>query len=131
MANLKIPMEGKIEIELSEEAKDILLRFISVVESMQLPKIECNLDLDTQKKLLDELDEPLSDTIDEATEDAAVYDKIESILAQKNMSRRQLAKAIDVPPTTLQSAFEKKSNISVGRLKKICAFLNVRIDEVL
>lgn len=32
MANLKIPMEGKIEIELSEEAKDILLRFISAAE---------------------------------------------------------------------------------------------------
>nr|DAT48939.1 MAG TPA: hypothetical protein [Caudoviricetes sp.] len=35
MANLKIPMEGKIEIELSEEAKDILLRFISAVELLQ------------------------------------------------------------------------------------------------
>ena len=69
MANLKIPMEGKIEIELSEEAKDILLRFISAVESMQLPKIERNLDLEAQKKLLDELAEPLPDTIDEAIDE--------------------------------------------------------------
>ena len=115
MANLKIPMEGKIEIELSEEAKDILLRFISAVESMQPPTIEFN--QDAQKKLLDELAEPLPDTIDEAAENMAVY--------------RKLAKAIDVPPTTLQSAFEKKSNLSIGRLKKICAFLNVQIDELL
>lgn len=129
MANLKIPMEGKIEIELSEEAKDILLRFISAVESMQPPTIEFN--QDAQKKLLDELAEPLPDTIDEAAENMAVYDKIDEFLAQKNMSRRQLAKAIDVPPTTLQSAFEKKSNLSIGRLKKICAFLNVQIDELL
>ena len=131
MASLKIPMERKIEIELSEEAKDILLRFISAVESMQPPTIECNLDLEAQKKLLDELAKPLPDNIDESTEDAAVYDKIDSILSQKCMSRRQLAKAIGVPPTTLQSAFEKKSNISVGRLKKICDFLKVRIEELL
>lgn len=43
MANLKIPMEGKIEIELSEEAKDILMRFISAVERLE--------DRDASKKI--------------------------------------------------------------------------------
>ena len=35
MANFKIPMEGKIEIELSEEAKNVMQRFISAVELLQ------------------------------------------------------------------------------------------------
>lgn len=35
MANLKIPMEGKIEIELSEEAENVMQRFISAVELLQ------------------------------------------------------------------------------------------------
>ena len=59
-----------------------------------------------------------------------LYNKIDDLLAQKNMSRRQLAKAIDVPPTTLQSAFEKKSNISIERLKKILAVLDARYEDV-
>ena len=59
-----------------------------------------------------------------------LYNKIDDLLAQKNMSRRQLANAIDVPPTTLQSAFEKKSNISIERLKKILAVLDARYEDV-
>ncbi len=35
MADLKIPMEGKIEIELSEETKNVMQRFISAVEMLQ------------------------------------------------------------------------------------------------
>lgn len=35
MANLKIPMEGKIEIELSEETENVMQRFISAVELLQ------------------------------------------------------------------------------------------------
>lgn len=120
---------GKFVIELDENDRKLLERFANAVELMQPTTIECN--LEAQKKLLDELAEPLPYTIDEAAENATVYNKIDELLAQKNISRRQLAKAIDVPPTTMQSAFEKKSNISIGRLKRICAFLNVRIDELL
>lgn len=32
MTNLKIPMEGKIEIELSEEAENVMQRFISAID---------------------------------------------------------------------------------------------------
>ena len=45
-----------------------------------------------------------------------LYNRIDQLLNKKNMSRRQLAKMIGVPPTTLQSAFEKNSNLSVDRL---------------
>lgn len=59
-----------------------------------------------------------------------LYSRIDDLLNKKNMSRRQLAKAIGVPPTTLQSAFEKKSNISIERLKKILAVLDARYEDV-
>lgn len=59
-----------------------------------------------------------------------LYQRIDELLAENNMSRRQLAKAIGVPPTTLQSAFEKKSNIPIERLRKILAVLNARYEDI-
>lgn len=59
-----------------------------------------------------------------------LYQRIDELLAENNMSRRQLAKAIGIPPTTLQSAFEKKSNIPIERLRKILAVLNVRYEDI-
>lgn len=45
MANLKIP----IEIELSEEAKEILLRFISAVETLENRDANKNITLEISK----------------------------------------------------------------------------------
>ena len=69
MANLKIPMEGKIEIELSEEAKNILLRFISAVERLEDRDASKNFTIELNKaaiqKAFDETVKPLPDTIDD------------------------------------------------------------------
>lgn len=60
-----------------------------------------------------------------------LYNRIDQLLNKKNMSRRQLAKMIGVPPTTLQSAFEKNSNLSVDRLSKIAKALGVEPSDIL
>lgn len=69
MANLKIPMEGKIEIELSEEAKDILQRFISAVEQLEdrdkNTKTTIDVGRKTIRKVPDGIWVPLPDTIDD------------------------------------------------------------------
>lgn len=69
MANLKIPMEGKIEIELSEEAKDILLRFISAVERLEDRDASKNFTIEVNetaiRKACEEAFKPLPDTIDD------------------------------------------------------------------
>lgn len=68
MANLKIPMDGKIEIELSEEAKDILQRFISAVERLEDREASKNWTIEVNRtairKVFEETVKPLPDTID-------------------------------------------------------------------
>lgn len=55
-----------------------------------------------------------------------VYDKIDKLLEQKNLSRRRLAILADIPPTTLQSAFSRKTvNLSLDTIKKIADVLEV------
>lgn len=58
-------------------------------------------------------------------------DKINSILQERNMSRRQLAKQAGIPPSSLQSAMERGKNISVDMLTKIAAALNISLSELL
>lgn len=69
MANLKIPIDGKIEIELSEEAKDILQRFISAVERLENRDACKNWTIEVNRtairKALEETVKPLPDTIDD------------------------------------------------------------------
>ena len=69
MANLKIPMDGKIEIELSEEAKDILQRFISAVDRLEDRDASKNFTIEvnrtTIRKAFEETVKPLPDTIDD------------------------------------------------------------------
>lgn len=69
MADLKIPMEGKIEIELSEEAKDILQRFISAVEQLEDRDASKNFTIEVSRtaiqKAFEETVKPLPDTIDD------------------------------------------------------------------
>lgn len=68
MANLKIPMDGKIEIELSEEAKDILQRFISAVDRLEDRDASKNFTIEVNRtairKAFEETVKPLPDTID-------------------------------------------------------------------
>lgn len=69
MANLKIPMDGKIEIELSEEAKDILQRFISAVDRLEDREASKNWTIEVNRtairKAFEETVKPLPDTIDD------------------------------------------------------------------
>ena len=69
MANLKIPMDGKIEIELSEEAKDILQRFISAVDRLEDRDASKNFTIEVDRtairKAFEETVKPLPDTIDD------------------------------------------------------------------
>ena len=69
MASLKIPMDGKIEIELSEEAKDILQRFISAVDRLEDREASKNWTIEVNRtairKAFEETAKPLPDTIDD------------------------------------------------------------------
>lgn len=69
MANLKIPVDGKIEIELSEEAKDILQRFISAVDCLEDRDASKNFTIEVNRtairKAFEETVKPLPDTIDD------------------------------------------------------------------
>lgn len=58
-------------------------------------------------------------------------DKINSILQDRNMSRRQLAKDAGIPPSSLQSAMERGKNISLDMLTKIAVALNVSLSDLL
>lgn len=53
---------------------------------------------------------------------------IDAILKHKKMSRRQLAKAASIPPSSLQSAMERGKNISSDMLRKIANTLQVPVE---
>ena len=56
---------------------------------------------------------------------------IDAILQHKNMSRRQLAKAASIPPSSLQSALERGKNISADMLQKIADVLQVPVELIM
>lgn len=60
------------------------------------------------------------------------YEKIDSILKEKGMSRRQLAKIIKMSPNTLTSAFVRhsKKTFSIEIVNKISETLNVPIEDI-
>lgn len=60
------------------------------------------------------------------------YDHIDSILKEKGMSRRQLAKLIDVSPNTLTSAFVRhsKKTFSIEKANKISEILDVPLIDI-
>ncbi len=52
-----------------------------------------------------------------------VFEYIDTILKKKKMSRRKLALEAGIPPSTLQSAFERNGNISYNMLFDILRVL--------
>lgn len=58
-------------------------------------------------------------------------ERIDAILKSRGMSRRQVAIAAKIPPSTLQSAMERGKNISVDMLQRIASALNVPVSELL
>ena len=60
-----------------------------------------------------------------------VYDRIDKVLEKKHISRRKLALLAGVPPTTLQSAFSRKTEkLSFDTIKKIADALGVPVADL-
>ena len=55
------------------------------------------------------------------------YENIDRELEKRGLSRRKLAIAIDVPPSTFQSMMERKRGMTVELLKKIAEALGVSV----
>ena len=60
-----------------------------------------------------------------------IYNKLDDILKNRGMSRRQLANDAGIPPTTLQSVFARKKNMTIEMLLNIAKVLNVDIITLL
>lgn len=61
-----------------------------------------------------------------------VYDRIDKLLKERGMSRRKLAQLINIPATTLNSAFSRKNKrMSSDTLQSIADVLEVPIGELL
>lgn len=58
-------------------------------------------------------------------------EKIDALIAERGISRRQLAKNAGISPSTLQSVFERNRDISVSMLEKICNSLGVPASNFL
>ena len=54
-----------------------------------------------------------------------IYKNIDRLLQERGMSRRQLAIAADIPPSTLQSALAREKNMTTDMLLKIATALEV------
>lgn len=58
-----------------------------------------------------------------------IYEYLDSILKERRMSRRKLALAAGIPPSTLQSAFERKGKMSLDMLASIANVLQLSLPE--
>lgn len=60
------------------------------------------------------------------------YERIQSIMSEKSVSRIQLSKQTGIPYATLTSMINRKStNISIEHVKKIALCLNVSLDTLI
>ncbi|MEM0531378.1 helix-turn-helix transcriptional regulator [Zongyangia sp. HA2173] len=59
-----------------------------------------------------------------------IVERIDSLLRNKNLSRRQLAKIAGIPTSSLQSAMERGKNFSLEMLQKIADALNVPLGAL-
>ena len=60
-----------------------------------------------------------------------IYDNIDRIAKQQNLSRRQLAIKANIPPSTLSSAFYRKSDLSASALASVANALGVSVSDLL
>lgn len=60
-----------------------------------------------------------------------ISEKIDKLLEERNMSRRQLAFKAGISPSTLQSALSRNKTISVETLQKICLALEISLGSLL
>ena len=57
-----------------------------------------------------------------------MYDRIEQILKERGRSRRQLAKIAGIRPTPLQSALERRKNLTVEMAISLATALNIDVN---
>ena len=60
-----------------------------------------------------------------------VYKRLDSLLTERGISRRQLAIISEIPPSTLQSALMRQQNLTIEALRKIAEALDVNINWLL
>lgn len=60
-----------------------------------------------------------------------IAERIDSILKERNLSRRQLALKAGIPPSTLQSALQRDGNMSFEMLEKVANGLGVSVHLIL
>ena len=60
-----------------------------------------------------------------------IADRIDDILSDKKMSRRELALKAGIPPSTFQAAMARGGNLSSNSLIKISHTLNISADYIL
>ena len=58
-----------------------------------------------------------------------IYEKIDEILKERHMSRRKLAIEAGISPSTFQTAFSRKSQMSFETLKKILNVLEISMED--
>ena len=60
-----------------------------------------------------------------------IYENIDKELSKQGKSRRKLAIAAGIPPSTFQSMMERKRGLSVENLRKIAEVLNLKWYDLL
>lgn len=60
-----------------------------------------------------------------------IAERVDHILQERKMSRRQLAKLAGIPPSSLQSAMERGRNLSIEMIQKLSLALGVNIEDLL
>ena len=58
-------------------------------------------------------------------------EKIDAIIKAQGLSRRQVAIKANIPPSTFQSAMERKKNMSTDMLQKIAKALDISLSDLL
>ncbi|MGN0525189.1 helix-turn-helix domain-containing protein [Eubacterium sp.] len=59
-----------------------------------------------------------------------IYDKIDALIKENNLSRRKLAIDIDLAPSTFQSIMSRKSGISTELLKRIAHRFGISVQKL-
>ncbi len=60
-----------------------------------------------------------------------LYEKIRNIREDKDIKQKDMAKYLNMQPTTYNAYEKGKRTISAELLKNICTFLNISADELL
>ena len=60
-----------------------------------------------------------------------IYERLDKLLAERNISRRRLAIDAKIPPSTLQSALARKRGLTIENLVEIALALDMDVCQLL